>query len=93
MPTDMSNAELERPQPREEQVAKRWLRSKGVTPPQEEKKEGERFIKDISQTEYQSIYDQRLLINAKNLVILKETLLREEYTETDFILKLKECHG
>ncbi len=30
----MSNAEQEIPRPREEQVAKRWLRMRGVTPPQ-----------------------------------------------------------
>jgi len=35
MPTDMSNAEQEIPRPREEQVAKRWLKMRGVTPPQE----------------------------------------------------------
>src|SRR3989344_5664797 len=34
MPTDMSNAEQEIPRPREEQVAKRWLKMRGVTPPQ-----------------------------------------------------------
>lgn len=35
MSTDMSNAEQEIPRPREEQVAKRWLKMRGVTPPQE----------------------------------------------------------
>jgi len=32
--TDISNAEQEIPRPREEQVAKRWLKMRGVTPPQ-----------------------------------------------------------
>src|SRR3989344_2208613 len=35
MSTDMSNAEQEIPRSREEQVAKRWLKMRGVTPPQE----------------------------------------------------------
>src|SRR3990167_9033012 len=37
MPEDMSKVELEKPQPHDEQVAKRWLRTKGATPVREEK--------------------------------------------------------
>lgn len=40
MPEDMSNAEIPKPVPHEEQVAKRWLKMRGVTPPQAPGQEG-----------------------------------------------------
>ena len=48
MPEDRSNAELGKSQVPEEQVAKRWLRTKGVTPPQGEKPSG--FLGRLKET-------------------------------------------
>lgn len=82
----MSKAELEKPQLHEEQIAKRWLKAKGVTPPQGEKTKGVvgKVKEAVSSKGETSYTPEQLVSQAYDLLVEKQDL------NDDIVVKQRE---